>query len=578
MRRLAIIRLFLAAAITLAAFPIAWGWTLLTPMVLSEVNYYWASILVACVAATFMLTRRQGGILAGVRWIRWVVIGVAVCWVSVLGTFAGLSIVPTASFPAFLTVFVVSSIWLPCTAWLAYSGSIPRSKWIALGVMLACIGLFPALVRVDGMTGDLKLELAWRASPRRDFASQQRDAVVQAPVSIGPVGPDDSPQFFGPNRNGTWPSLRLTDWADSPPTEVWRRAVGPGWSSVAVVGGYCFTQEQRGEDECVTCYRLMDGSQVWTHAEKARFNSSMGGDGPRATPTIAAGRCYAVGATGKLNCLDAASGKKIWGADLLQEFGGENLMHGVCNSPLVDGERVFVCPPGEAGPGLVAYHRDTGARLWSAGSQRASYSSPAAWEVGGVKQIVIHNSEGLAGHDPTDGKQLWLFAWTNAEHINASQPVLDAAGPSTALVTTGYGTGAALIRVKRDGPDLWTAEKEWMSPKKSLKTKFTSAVVYEGNAYGLDDGILACVDVVTGKQRWKDGRYQHGQLILAGDRLIVQAESGDLVMVTPNATALKETGRVAVFSDKSWSVPVIAGRYLIVRNDRKMACYELAGR
>lgn len=578
MRQLALTRLVFAAATTLLVLPVAWGYSFVTPMILWEINYLAVAAVVACGILTFFVTRNLGLILADVSWARWVVMCTAVGWVVAFGVMTYFMVIPTASTPAIVLLFVVSTVWLPCAAWLGYSGPIPTWKWTTLGILVVLSAAFPALVRVEGLTGDLKIDFAWRLAPRRDVAVRQPDIVAAAPVSIGPIGPDDSPQFFGPHRNGAWPNIRLADWNDALPTEIWRRPVGAGWSGIAVVGGYCFTQEQRDEDECVTCYRFNDGSLVWTHAEKTRFASSMGGDGPRATPTIAGGRCYAVGATGKLVCLDAASGKKLWGADLLQEYGGENLMHGVCNSPLVDDDRVIVCPPGEHGPSLAAYHRESGHLLWAAGAQRASYNSPVVWVNQGVKQYLIHNAEGVAGHDPANGRQLWLFPWSNADRINCSQPILDAAGPGTLLISTGYGVGAALVRIKRDGPDNWLAEPAWQSPKRALKTKFTSAVLHEGNAYALDDGILACLDVVTAKLRWKDGRYQHGQVILAGDRLIVQAESGDLIMVAPSPARLQEVGRFAALTDKTWAAPVIAGRHLIVRNDREMACYELIGR
>jgi outer membrane protein assembly factor BamB len=485
---------------------------------------------------------------------------------------------PSPSTPAFAALFVPATLWAPFAGWMGYAGMPTRWRWTLLGFLLVLTVPFQSLVRVEGLAGDTLIDFAWRTSPKLSDSIAKPTVTDPTPVSVGPVGPDDSPQYFGPGRDGVWPNLKLIDWTEATPVELWRRPVGPAWSGIAVVGGYCFTQEQRGRDECVCCYRLADGAPVWTATNAARFESAMGGDGPRATPAIAGGRVYAMGATGRLSCLDAATGKTVWLADALTEFGGPNLMHGVCASPLIEGDRVIVCPPASAGPTLVAYHRETGAKLWAGGEFRSSYSSPTVWEILGARHIVIHNEKGLTGHDPADGRVLWFFPWTNFESINCSQPILDAAGTGTALVTTGYGGGAALVRVKRGGPDGWIAEEAWRSTRHSLKTKFTSAVLYEGHAYGLDDGILACLETATGRLRWKDGRYQHGQVIRVGDRLIVQAESGDLVMVAPTTTALKELGRISALPGKTWNIPVISGNRLIVRNDREMVCFELPAR
>jgi len=236
---------------------------------------------------------------------------------------------------------------------------------------------------------------------------------------------------------------------------------------------------------------------------------------------------------------------------------------------------VIVCPPAKDGPSLAAFNKDTGDLLWSAGTDRASYSSPMLWLVDGSRQIVLHDCKGLSGYDDA-GKPLWQFNWTNASQINAAQPIADAGGPGTILVSTGYSQGTALVRVKRDGPDRWSAEPIWRS--KSLKTKFTSAVLHGGHLYGLDDGTLACVDIATGKLKWKDGRYGHGQTILAGDRLLVQAENGEIILIQPAPDGLRELSRITALEGKTWNMPSIAGGHLLIRNDHEAACYELPRR
>src|SRR5262249_21662848 len=270
-------------------------------------------------------------------------------------------------------------------------------------------------------------------------------------------------QYLGPTRSGVVPGVRLArDWEQSPPRLLWRKPVGAGWGAFAVVGDYAFTQEQRGEQECVVCYRVADGATMWVHADPVhsegpvRFDPSMGGHGPRTTPTVADGRVYAVGATGLLNCLDGATGRAVWSVNILEDNEAENLFHGVCGSPLLVDDRVVVSPTGSNGISLAAYDRATGRRVWRAGKHRTRYRSPLLAELGGVKQILLYNAEGVAGHDAATGELLWTFPWTNGEHTNCSQPIPHAGAPDQVFVSTGYGTGAALIRVERTESPPWT--------------------------------------------------------------------------------------------------------------------------
>jgi outer membrane protein assembly factor BamB len=359
------------------------------------------------------------------------------------------------------------------------------------------------------------------------------------------------------------------DWKTSPPREVWRKPIGAGWGSFAIVGEFAVTQEQRGTEECVVCYRVSDGSVVWLYADPARFNSAMGGPGPRATPTIVDGVVYTVGGTGILNCLAGDTGSLLWSVNILKDNSGGPTDHGVSGSPLVAGECVIVAPTGNEKASLAAYERRTGKRVWQGGRHRASYGSPALADIAGSRQVLLVTADGIGGSDFETGKPLWSYTWTNTDiHVNCSQPVVVDAAAGKVLFCTGYGIGSVLLRV---GPD-----EIWKSPGK-MKTKFTTAVIHEGYVYGLDDGILACLDLATGKQMWKAGRYQHGQILLAGNLVIVQTENGEVVLVEPDPKRLTELGTIPALSGKTWNTPALAGRILLVRNDQEAACYELPG-
>jgi outer membrane protein assembly factor BamB len=388
------------------------------------------------------------------------------------------------------------------------------------------------------------------------------------------------PQFLGPHRDAIVPAAMLPDgglardWQAQPPREVWRRAVGAGWSGFAISGATAVTQEQRGDREAVVAYELDTGRELWSDESPARYEAVIAGLGPRATPTIDAGRVFAQGATGLLTALDLASGRRLWQRDVLADHGAENLPWGTANSPLVHEGQVIVSAGGSGGTGtgghsLAAYDAATGDPLWSGGDDPAGYSSPRMAELAGRRQIVIFNARSVTGHDPADGAVLWRFPWPGETPTVAMPVQLD---DHSLLLSSGYGIGAKRIEIVDDGGSL-RAELVWESPR--LKAKFANFLLYRGFVYGLDDGVLVCLDPATGERRWKRGRYGHGQLLLAGDLLLVTGEQGDLVLIDPNPDQLTELAVYPALTGKSWNPAALAGQYFLWRNDREAVLLEL---
>jgi outer membrane protein assembly factor BamB len=389
------------------------------------------------------------------------------------------------------------------------------------------------------------------------------------PVTPAAAG-GDWPQFQGPLRDATMASLRLArDWSARPPRPVWRRPVGEGWSGFAVSGGIAVTQEQHGPDERVAAYELATGRPLWTDATAARYETVIAGIGPRATPALHGGRVYAQGATGVLVALDLASGRRLWSRDVVGENGAVLAEWGKSGSPLVVDGRVIV-NAGGAGRSLVAYDAATGAPSWAAGSGRASYSSPVLLSLAGRPQVVVLNSASVAGHDPRTGALLWETPFPGGQPNVATPLPLDA---DRLLVSVGYGVGSKAYRLAAGPAGALEPALLWESTR--LKSKFGNLVRHGGFVYGLDDGVLTCLDPETGERRWKEGRYGHGQLLLAGGLLLVQTEEGELVLIDPSPDAARELARVSLLDGKTWNPPALAGRLLLVRNDRQAAAYEL---
>jgi len=375
------------------------------------------------------------------------------------------------------------------------------------------------------------------------------------------------PGFRGPRRDDIVPGVRIkTDWTASPPVALWRRPVGPGWSSFAVRGGLIYTQEQRGPDEIVACYKLTTGEPVWAHRDTARFWESNGGPGPRGTPTLHNGRVYTFGATGILNALDALDGSVVWSRNAASDTGMQVPHWGFASSPLVVDDVVIVATAGQ----LAAYDLATGAKRWTGPARGVSYSSPHLVTIDGVAQVLLLSEPGVTSVALADGTLLWEHPWPGYPIV---QPALTADGDI--LISVSDSSGTRRLGVAR-GPAGWTVQELWTS--NGLKPYFNDFVVHDGHAFGFDGSILACIDLKDGQRKWKGGRYGNGQLLLLADQdlLLVLSEEGELALVGAAPDQFTELARFPAIEGKTWNHPVLVGDVLLVRNGQEMAAFRLS--
>ena len=408
--------------------------------------------------------------------------------------------------------------------------------------------------------------------PKASSATTKAPVAPAAPVApVAPAAPSRAewPGFRGPARDSVIRNVRIeTDWSASPPAEVWRRPVGPGWSSFSVRGDLFYTQEQRGEEEIVSCYRLSTGDPVWRHRDTVRFYESNGGAGPRATPTIDGDRIYAHGATGILNALDATSGKLLWSRHVAKDTSRALPIWGFASSPLIVDDLVVVAASGT----LAAYDKVSGDLRWKGPSYGGSYSSPHRVTLDGVDQIVLLGGPGTISVSPADGKVLWIHEWVPGPIV---QPALTEDGDLlvNAIAATG-GIGTRRLHVTR-GPDAWNLEERWTT--NGLKPYFNDFVVHKGHAFGFDGAILSSINLQDGKRNWKGGRYGNGQMILLAeqDLLLVLSEDGELALVSATTDGYREIAKFTALDGKSWNHPVLVGSTLLVRNGEEMAAFRL---
>jgi outer membrane protein assembly factor BamB len=488
---------------------------------------------------------------------------------------AGISLLlhPTVAFGLVIYGVPLCTLALPTALMLVRrTRRMVRVAWVALALGVVW-GPF-LLLRIDGFDGRYLPEFAWRWS-QTDEESLMAEATAVA------QGPDESwepqealwPGFRGPQRNSRVDDLATPlDWTSSPPRELWRISIGPAWSSFAHVSGRLYTQEQRGEDEAVSCYDAETGNLIWMHTDQVRFTEIVSGAGPRATPTFADGNLFTFGSKALLSCLDPATGELLWQRDLMKEVNAELPVWGFSSSPLIVDDLAIVYAGGEGEHGLVAYHTRTGEPVWQMTSRGMNFSSAQPMTLDGQRMVVFGDSDGVVAVDPATGSALWRYAPSNWEGPAICQP--QQVGPASFIVPLGDGVGVARLDVARDGDD-WNVRERWSS--KRLRPSFNDFVYHEGALFGFDQSIFVCLDAETGQRNWKRGRYGFGQVVLlaASGQMIVTTESGQLVLLNCNAEKLEEQGRVDAVSGKTWNHPVLVGNRLFVRNASEAVCYGL---
>jgi outer membrane protein assembly factor BamB len=487
-----------------------------------------------------------------------------------------------------------------------------RRAALVVAILIACAPF--ALIRTAGIRGGAGGEFHWRWTPTPEqlllarggdepkplptaaaaatSAAPAAEMPKETPVDkagvtpTAPATPEDQkiaptvpaavdtpaewPGFRGPLRDGVVRGVRIeTDWTKSPPVAIWRRPIGPGWSSFAVHGDLLYTQEQRGEDEIVSCYRVSTGEPVWRHRDPVRFYESNGGAGPRATPTLSHGRVYTLGATAVLNALDAGTGKVIWSRNAATDTGRKIPDWGIASSPLVVDDIVVVAVSGT----LAAYDLATGKPRWTGPQHGGSYSSPQLATIDGVPQILILSAPGAVSVAPADGTLLWEYSWEGGAIV---QPAITEDGGVLINAMSAMGGVATRRLAVTHASGGWAAAERWTS--NGLKPFYNDFVVHKGHAYGFDGNILACIDLEDGKRKWKGGRFGNGQLVLLPDQdlLLVTSEDGELALVRATPDKFTELARIPALNSKTWNHPVLVGDTLLVRNGEEMAAFRLS--
>lgn len=451
-------------------------------------------------------------------------------------------------------------------------------------LLLAALGFsFSMLLRTEGMWSDAKMTFFWRWTPSAEQLlvaekeSHPKTEVVLSGAATASLASPEWPAFRGADRSGRQTASNIgSDWS-SPPNQLWKIPVGPGWSSFSVAGELLFTQEQRGKDEVVVCYDASSGKENWVFAVETRFEEAVGGPGPRSTPTLATigteNTLIALGANGALVRLNPLTGKKIWQAELQDVAERTPPTWGFSSSPLVVDSKVIVHAGGKETNGTLAFDVETGELLWSAKSGDHTYASPQLSTVLGKDVVLMVSNDGLEILNPDDGTFLLDYAWKFPGY-RVLQPLV--INEQSIVIGSGLGAGTRRISLAvSDDESKFTATEMWTSM--AMKPDFNDFIPFEGHLYGFDGAIFTCIDLETGERKWKGGRYGKGQVLLleGSGQLLVAAEKGDVVILKASPIGHQELGRFPAIEGKTWNHPVVVGDRLFIRNAEEAACFQL---
>jgi outer membrane protein assembly factor BamB len=393
-------------------------------------------------------------------------------------------------------------------------------------------------------------------------------AVVVALIILGTFtsGGGDWPRWRGPDLNGISPEKGWqAQWPAEGPKQLWKASVGTGFSSFSVSDGRVYTMGNTTNTDWVFCLDAETGKVVWGHSYPCPLAANNFEGGPCATPTVADGRVYTFSRKGDLFCLDSAKGTVIWSKNLNRELGLEIPTWGCASSALVEGAMVVV-NMGSAG---VALDRKSGKVVWVSAKGPGAYATPVPFKIGSERYLAILSRQSLIAVQAADGHEVWSYPWKTEYDVNAADPIVDG---DKVFISSGYNHGGAVLKLTGQTP-----EKVWEN--KNMRNHFDSCVLWQGYLYGPDDNGLRCLAFDTGELKWTYGEFGKGSLMVADGKLVGLSEKGELIIAEPTPAEFKPIARAQVLQGKCWTTPLLSNGHIYCRNAvGDVVCLDVGGK
>ena len=374
----------------------------------------------------------------------------------------------------------------------------------------------------------------------------------------------DWPHWLGPNGDGT---SSESGWKSEISDPTWKSKVGVGFSAVSVANGKLYTMghdgKKTGGQETVYCLNAQTGKSIWTHSYPAPLIDYLHEGGPCSTPTVDGTTVYAISKHGLLHAYQVKDGQIIWKKDMMKIAGMKRPPEwGFAASPYVLGEQLII----EAGA-TYSLNKKTGEIIWKSKTYRPAYGTPIHFQPEGQSIIAALKTDGLVMLDSQNGKTLAFEKWETSYRTNASTPIIH---DEKIFISTGYQRGCALFQ--------WTKGKlQKIYENKVLSTHMNHAILVDGFLYGFDGNVhmagkkdFVCMEFLTGKEKWRisDRGLMGGSPMVAGNRMIVLGQRGELVFAKVNPSQFEELSREQAIGGRCWTMPVLANRILYLRNAR----------
>lgn len=387
----------------------------------------------------------------------------------------------------------------------------------------------------------------------------------------------DWPQILGPNRNGIADAEKLAAaWPAAGPKSLWQKSVGRGFAGVTVAGGKAILFHRIDDQEVIECLDPKTGKSKWKAPFPTKYVSSIAeDDGPRCTPLMAGDRVYVFGARGGLHCVSLADGKKVWSRDCAEEFKAPDGYFGAGSTPILEGDKLLVnVGAGRNQAGIVAFDAATGKTVWQATDELASYSSPIAVTLDGVRHVIFVTRLSALSLDPDNGQVRWKFPFgARGPTVNAANPVVI---DSHLFLTASYNVGAVWAKIdKNDARILWKNDD-------TLSSQYPTPIPLAGLLYGIDGrqdvgtARLRCIDPKDGSVRWTQEGFGMAAGILADGKLLLVKTGGDAVMIDPSPAGLKQLAKANLLGGTIRALPALSNSLLYVRDEGMLKCFDLS--
>lgn len=403
-------------------------------------------------------------------------------------------------------------------------------------------------------------------------------ASVTLATSSAALYAGDWPQVLGPHRTAIADGETLLDTVPKAgPKIVWERPVGSGYAGVAVQGPTAILYHRVDDNEVVEALDIDTGKARWQVQFPTQFSSGVGDNsGPRCVPIIHQGAIYVCGPQGTLHALGLKDGANLWTRAAFKDYNAPEGYFGAGSTPLIEGDKLLLNVGGRNGAGIVAFSLKTGKTVWKATDEAASYSSPIAVTQKDLRHVIFVTRLNTLSIDPENGQVRWKFRFgQTGPTVNAATPIVSG---DRLFVTASYGIGSALMKFDAD-----SIEKVWANDD-SLSSQFTTPVLKDGMLYGIDGrqdvgrASLRCIELETGKIRWSVEGFGKAELILAGDRLLIQKTDGTVLAGHADPAAWKELWSASVLASTAIPLPALSNGRLYLRDENTLKCVEVGKR